>query len=619
MNILHIPLRINIQGSQVYFKKRIMKKTISTLFFSLFLVIGFAQEPQTIIGKVTDGNNPMSNVNVTILEKEGSAITNAEGKYEIQALVGDKLKFSYTGMRTITIKVEDVTRILNPVMIPDITELDEVMVVASKRRSQNDMREDYTINKNIIRTAWGYLDADRASGNIRILSEEEINPISVCILDLLRNRFPGIRVIGSCTTGGSTADIGEITNTPILGGYVFIRGSSSITNPIPAVYDVDGQIFSDTPTWLDVTNIRRLAILGNLATTNSYGNLGKGGVIVINTVNGTPKSEAVLDRARLKNNFADGRELSRAEVAENGPTYLKELRQSNSFEASKGIFEKYRATYSSSPYFLMDAYSHFVETHDQVEYADGIIEDHFVPFTNNPVLMKALGYIYDSQQRFEKSNGVYKEVFIRRPNYVQSYMDMANSYRNLNQPKQAASMYARYEYLMEEGFLEQDTIGFGPILEREFNNLLMLDKAKVVNSGKGKNLFIAEEGFKGTRLVFEWNDGEAEFDLQFVNPQNQYHKWKHSIFDNADEIQREKDYGFSVKEYLVDGSLPGTWQVNVKYLGNKSLTPSYLKATVYHDYGSRNQRKEVKVFKLDLKNVNQELFKVTVGGKLVSR
>lgn len=88
--------------------------------------------------------------------------------------------------------------------------------------------------------------------------------------------------------------------------------------------------------------------------------------------------------------------------------------------------------------------------------------------------------------------------------------------------------------------------------------------------------------------------------------------------DNELEIAREKDFGYSVKEYLVDGSLPGTWKVNVKYLGNKSLTPTYLKVTVYHDYGSRNQGKEVKVYKLDLKNVNQELFKLTTNaGKII--
>ena len=581
----------------------------------------FSQETiKTISGKVSDGRSPIENVAVFVEGKSTQTFSDSDGRYSIKANVGDRISYTSQGLKTVRIKVEDVTRILNITMIPDIEELEEVTVEASKRRSQGELEQDYSINKNIIRTAWGYLDADRAAGNVRILNEDQINPVSLCILDLLRNRFPGVQVTGSCVTGISTPDIGTIGEDRLqVGGQVRIRPGNSLVSALPATFDIDGQIFTDVPIWLDVNQIKRIAVLNNLATTASYGNLGAGGVIVINTIGGSPKNEGIVDRARLRNNYADGLELSREEVAKNAPTYLKEFRSSSSFEESRTIFEKYHGTYSNSPYFLLDAYSHFVDAHGQQEYADGIISEHFAPYTDNPVLMKALAYTYESQQRFEKANEAYKEVFILRPNYVQSYMDMANSYRNLREPKQAASMYARYDYLIEKGFLEQDTIGFGPIMEREFNNLLMLNKGSVVDGRKAQKLFVAEEGFQGTRLVFEWNDGEAEFELQFVNPENQYHKWKHSMADNAEDIAREKDFGYNVKEYLVDGSLPGTWKVNVNYLGNKSLTPTYLKATIFYDYGSRTQRRETMVFKLDLRNVNQELFSLTTGNKMVSR
>ena len=569
----------------------------------LVLVFGgpmIAQETKEVFGKVSDGNNPIENVDVSVLNKSISTVTDADVRYKIQLAVGDQLQFSYTGMRTITIRIEDVTRILNPIMIPDITELDEVTVNASRRRSQLDMHQDYNQNKSIIRTAWGYLDADRAAGNVRMLSEDEINSVSLCVLNLLQ-RFSGVQTIGNCSG---------------TGGAVIIRGTSSLFNRASAIFDVDGQIFTDVPWWIDVNNIKRIAVLAGLSTTVQYGGLGQGGVVVINTINNSPKNYKPIDLARLRNNYADGLELSREEVANNAPTYLKELRGSGSFEGSRGIFEKYRKAYSNSPYFLLDAHTHFVDQHGEEDYADGIITSYFGPYTNNPVLMKALGYTYESQGRFEKANEVYKEVFILRPNYAQSYMDMANSYRNLGESKQAASIYARYDYLIGEGFLERDTLGFAPIMEREFNNLLSLEKGAVIDGRQAQKLFVAEEDFEGTRLVFEWNDGEAEFELQFVNPENQYHKFKHTLADNAEGIALEKDYGYNVKEYLVDGSLAGTWKVNVKYLGNKSLTPTYLKATIYQDYGSRSQRKEVKVFKLNLKDTNQELFTLQSTAKV---
>jgi len=569
-----------------------------TTFLAFFIVLGAsAQESQRIFGKVSDGNQPMANVDVSILEKEEKTVTDSEGAYEIYVQEGDKLQFAYTGMKTITIRVEDVTRVLNPVMVPEVTELDEVVVKKSRRRSQKDLEEDYEINQNIIRTAWGYTDASRVAGQVRFLNENQISSVSLCILDLLRSEFPGVRVLGNCSAGGT----------------VSVRGSSSLQNRRYAIYDVDGQIFVDAPIWLDVHNFKRVAIFNNLASTAQYGNIAAGGVVVINTFTANKRDGRLVDRARLRNNYFTEKTLTDAEVKRNMPNYQKELDLASSFESAKEIFRTNQKKYANSPYFFLDTFHYFSSNWNDADYAKSIIDNNYSLFNGNAVLLKALAYSYEEYGMYEKANEAYKDAFIARPNYAQSYMDMANSYRNIEQHKQAASMYARYGYLLEEGFMEVDTVGFGPIMNREFNNLLMLEKDAVVDSKKGAKLYVAEEDFKGTRLVFEWSDGEAEFDLQFVNPGNQYHVWKHSLADNDDIITREKEFGYNVTEYLVDGSLPGSWSVNVNYSGNKSLTPTYLKATIYHNYGLKSQRKETKVFKLSLKNVNQELFKLQIA------
>ena len=581
-----------------------MKNIVLTLASLFFITLSYAQDNlKEIKGKITHFDVPVVGADITVSGSDQIFKSELDGIYKVQASEGDIITFSYPGLKNLEVLVEDVTRILNISMWPKVNELDEVIVEASRRRSQNDMEEDYPINKNIIKTAYGYVDGERSAGNVRFLYESQINAVSFCIIDLLRGKFGGVTVVGDCTFGGA----------------VFIRGVSSLFNNRPAVFDIDGQVFEDAPLWLNTDNIKRLAIFSNFGMTARYGNLGAGGVVVINTINGNPALNKIVDRARLKNNFADGKELSKVAVAQNDPEYLKEFRNSDSFETSKTIFKKYLSAYANSPYFLLDAYTHFAEIHKNLTFADEIIDAHFGRYSDNPVLLKALAYTYESQQRIEKANEVYKEVFILRPNYAQSYLDMANSYRNLRGSKKAASMYARYEYLIEEGFMEQDTLGFGPIMDREYNNLLMLKKAELVDDRKAKKLFIAEEYFEGTRLVFEWNDGEADFELQFVNPGEQYYTWKHSLLDNADEIAREKNFGYNLTEYLVDNALPGTWKVNVNYLGNKSLTPTYLKASIYSNYGTALQQKEVKVFKLALKSVNQQLFTIKAASKVVSR
>jgi tetratricopeptide (TPR) repeat protein len=381
---------------------------------------------------------------------------------------------------------------------------------------------------------------------------------------------------------------------------------------------VDGQIFTQIPIWVDLGNVKRIAILNNFATTTQYGSIASGGVIVINTISGNLAPTKVVDQAKLRNNFYQNDALDSQDVKRNWPKYKKELYASSSLEAAQIKFTQLALTYANSPYFLLDAQDYFTNEWDRSDIGEEIIVNHFEPFSKNSVLLKALAYQYQQQGQYEKANDVYKEIFLLRPNYAQSYLDMARSYRELGNPLQAASLHARYSYLQEQGLMEQDTVGFGPIMERELNNLLAFDKDALVDSGKPNTLFVANDDFDGTRVVFEWNDGEAEFELQFVNPGKQYHTWKHSLADNAALISREKNLGYNTMEELIDGSLPGSWQVNIKYLGNKSLTPTYLKASIYYNYGEVSQRKEVKLFKLSLKNVNQELFKLVSSPVIVA-
>ncbi len=613
------------------------------LLFLLVLIssFGLAQE-KTIFGTVTDGSAPLKNVAISINDASEAIFTDDNGKYRIDANVNDKIKYSYQGFKNIVIKVEDVTRVLNLNMVLDIQELEEVTVLGSNRKSQKVLELEYPSNFNIIRTAFGYINAETAPGNVRFLNSDEIDPVYLCILDLLRNRFSGIRVQGECSGAfgptiinsaenasnqegqienevsifGSASNAGTGVRSNLNQGKVFVRGTSSLSNPRSAIFDVDGQILNDAPLWLDIRNIKRLAILNNFAASTSYGSAGAGGVIVINTISGSPKSDEIYDRARLRNNFVSDNIISQEDLKNNAPSYMADIKASQSLEEAKRIYEGYTKSYGGHPYFVLDMQRYFKERWGASDFSNEIFKSKSFLFENNPVLLKALAYQSEALGDFEEANEMYKEVLRLRPNYLQSYLDMANSYRDIRKPQQAASIYTRYNYLLEEGILKNDSIGFANLFEREYNNFLLLDKNSIVKKGTASELFVAEEDFEGTRLVFEWNDSEAEFDLQFVNPENQFFMLKHSLADNADMIAREKEYGYSAVEYLIDGSLPGTWKVNMNYLGNKSLTPTYLKATVYYNYGTYAQRKEVKVFKLSLKNTPHELFAISVGAKL---
>ena len=95
-----------------------------------------------------------------------------------------------------------------------------------------------------------------------------ISPAATSLLDVIVGKFPGVTVIGDNVANG---------NPKIL-----IRGGSlSINNQAYAIFDVDGSIQTDFPSYIDPQQIKSISILKSLSATNRYGGIARGGAILI--------------------------------------------------------------------------------------------------------------------------------------------------------------------------------------------------------------------------------------------------------------------------------------------------------------------------------------------------
>ncbi len=583
-----------------------MKKIVFILCFLCAVMILKAQEKQvTIKGEVSAMDAALVNAEITSQKTGETVKTDSSGKYELRTTAGDMVTFSYPGLSDMEIIVEDVSSVLNVKLNSAVNVLDEVVVEKTKIKSQAQLRQEYNSNKNLINTAFGILDKEITNFSVRIIDKSQLLYGNFDLASLIQFRFAGVRV----------ERLGESPFRP----KIYLRGSSM--GMFPAIYDVDGLILNEYPDFIMVENIERVAILSGLGLVTKYGGAANGGVVVINTKGANtyrdPRTGGPYDQALLRNNVYEGNALSKEQAGKNLPVYLQELYASPSERKAMEVYKDQAEMYRSSVYYFLDAFGYFAAKWGNAQFADQIIEDHWHLFQENPVGLKALAYLYQTMGDDQKAHELYTEIFILRPHYAQSYRDLALSYRQIGDIRKAAAMYARYDYLVKEGFIRAEDRDFTPLMEREFSNLLELHGREFRGADRRKSRSLNSD-FEGTRLVFEWNDSEAEFQLQFVNPQNKYFNWEHSLLADADRIRDEKLKGYSCEEYLIDGNLPGTWQINLKYLGNKSLTPSFIKATIYHNYGTSSQRAEVKVFKLQLKDVNQELFTVQNNTNLTS-
>jgi uncharacterized protein YfaP (DUF2135 family) len=150
-----------------------------------------------------------------------------------------------------------------------------------------------------------------------------------------------------------------------------------------------------------------------------------------------------------------------------------------------------------------------------------------------------------------------------------------------------------------------DFSGLQQPITDELMHLLAFQRSKVDYRDLLADLLTAK--FKqDLRIVFEWNDPNAEFELQFVNPQKKFFKWAHTKFDNRERMLDEIKKGYTTEAYIIDDAEAGEWIINIEALNETSdINPNYLKYTIYKNYGLPSETKTVKVIQLE--NLKQKV------------
>ena len=95
-----------------------------------------------------------------------------------------------------------------------------------------------------------------------------ISPGATSLADVIIGKFPGIKVEGANMINSSTR-------------FVIRGGTMSMNNPAYAIFDIDGQVYTQYPDFIDPQNIKSIVILKSMSAANKYGGQGRGGVIVI--------------------------------------------------------------------------------------------------------------------------------------------------------------------------------------------------------------------------------------------------------------------------------------------------------------------------------------------------
>jgi TonB-linked SusC/RagA family outer membrane protein len=212
------------------------------------------QEKTIVTGKITTiEGEELPGVNVVIKGTTIGTVTDVDGNYAIEIPdehLSGELQVSYVGYLSETFKIAE-QEVLNITLIPDLQQLEEVVVVGYGVQKKSDL-----------------------TGAIASVSGEKLAEVPVLGVDqALQGRAAGVSVIQNTGMPGARVSIQ-------------IRGISSINGTQP-LFIVNGASASNI-SMLNPYDIESVEILKDASSAAIYGATGGNGVILITTKQGKP-------------------------------------------------------------------------------------------------------------------------------------------------------------------------------------------------------------------------------------------------------------------------------------------------------------------------------------------
>ena len=542
-------------------------------------------DSEFLYGKVFSVSGPIQGATIRVKNKLIESKSDFEGYFTIKAKPNDILVVNYLGMDEKQILVDDMNDVY--VLLKTNAEiLDEVVLNSSK-----------AIDKEVD-TGFGKKNKDAVGFSTSTITAKDISPAAITLVDVIKGKFAGVQV-------GSNQDMSPTGNK----ATIYVRGGSlSINNSASAIFDVDGMIYTETPDFLDPQQIESITLLRSIGATNKYGSEGRGGVFIIKMNVLARGSAEIINSALIKgNDYSEVLPIYTNDSIDS--YYINELKAAKTFIEAKTIYEqqkKYINTLSVPYYF--ECYDYF-SSWDR-SYAYSILTSLASLAKDNPKALKALAFKMEEIGKLEDAKIIYQYLLDIRPSDEQSYRDLALIYKELGENAMAVDLYTK---MLKKEIPMVDMLGLEETIANEAAEIYFKNKNKTYLSrfpvSRLRGLFpeyIWKEFGYDYRIVFDWTDPNIEFNVQFVNPKNKYFNWSHTVIDCKANMIDEIQYGYNTEEFIIDDSEKGDWIINIEnFTIENNENPTYLKYTVFKNYGRPNQIKKLRV--INLSKLNQKI------------
>ena len=545
-------------------------------------------EFKTINGRVSDENGYLSDVTVISRGNNTQTVTDSLGNFSIEAQNRGILEFRYIGKNTILSRVSE-SPVKNIYMTDGNMVLDELVLENKKQE--------------IVDNGYGKLDKKRLGYSVETLAGDKIIPSNTNVKDAVAGKFAGVKI-------GANDDLSQFVGrgryTTILGnqyGLVVVDGLA-----IKQSNSSMGAGFIADTGFINPENIESVTYLKGLAATNIYGSDGSNGVLLIKTKTGSSSFKKKKKR-QLGNTptYIDDTEIE--EIIDK--PYIKEISKTRTIEEAYKMYLSQRELYGKDINFFFDIASYFKNWNNPYlvkRILSNVLEINKIL---NLEILRVLAYKYEEFEMFEESINAYEQLISFEPSESQSYRNLALSYQLNKQFREAQEIYNKIHY---NQYSEVNSFnGLKQTINAEYKNLIALHNSTLLTTNIPE--FYKKKAEYDTRIIFEWSHFDAEFDLQIVNPQKRYFTWSHTQKEEASRFMKETSQGYGLEEFFITKKDKGEWLFNLTYYGKKTgdnSMPSYVKVTVYSNFGKPTQTKKVTVKELNDLNKKESILKLEI-------
>ncbi|WP_083477209.1 VIT domain-containing protein [Lacinutrix algicola] len=531
----------------------------------------------TVFGTITDQDGlPLPGVNVLVKGTSNGAITDFDGNYTITATTGNTLVFSYVGS---TSEV-DVTNSSNiSFSIPENNNLDEVVITAlGINRKPNEI----TSSQQIV-TAKQLKEAS--------------NPD---VISSLQGKVSGLQI---------TQDNNGVNSKK----RIILRGNRSFFGKNEALIVIDGVVSSTQAlSILNPDTIRTVNIIKGANGAALYGSQAVNGVIIVDT---TPNQRnrsfrSVTNNSEIVKPAYKG--CLKVKVQTNTAEYIKALSKAKNVEQAYKIYLEQRDDYSNVPAYYIDVYDFFTKYKNKT-YSQRILSNIAEIDFDNYELLRVFAYKLEAINNYKLASFIFDQVLKLRPEDSQSYRDLALAYQEIGENQKAFDLLnkivsgAVYKNVGRRKFEGIETIS-----KNEINKLIQ--NASKVNKESLESFNKIKTNFD-VRVVIDWNHNDTDIDLHIIDPNLEECSYKNVKTQIGGEISKDMTQGFGPEEFTIKKAKEGFYFVKVNYFGDryqKTENPTFMKVTIFRNFGESNETKEIKVVRLSKSKSNQIVAKIEV-------